>query len=80
MKKKPISINQINQNYFDKILNDYPKIKSGRKNYKKQYIRILKNILITKFYIERIKNKKNILVKKFFFKKNKNHLKLIIKK
>ena len=80
MKKKSIIVSGINQSYFDKILIDYPRIKSGRKNYKKQYIRILKNILLTKLYIESSKNKKNILSSNILFKKNKNHLKLIIKK
>ena len=33
-----------------KILKNYPNINSGRKNYKDQYIRILKNLLLAQAY------------------------------
>ncbi len=42
--------------YLKKILEKYPKLKSGRKNYLEQHKRILKNIFIVKEYY---KNKKN---------------------
>ena len=50
MLTKKISINKVNQNYLKKILKLNPKIKSGRKNYKQHYKRIIKNILLTKLY------------------------------
>ena len=45
-----ISINKMNQHYLIEILKKYPGINSGRKNYKTQYKRVLKNILITHAY------------------------------
>ena len=47
---KKISIRKMNQHYFTKILKTYPGISSGRKNYKTQYKRVLKNILMSKAY------------------------------
>ena len=50
---------KINQNYFYKLLKKYPDIGSGRKNYKFQYERILKNInLIKNFKIKKMIKKK----------------------
>ena len=48
------------QNYFYKLLKKYPKIKSGRKNYKDQYERIVRNILLTKIYFKFFKNSNDI--------------------
>ena len=48
MKKK---INWPKQDYLNKIINEYPSIISGRKNYNFFYKRIKKNIKLTlKFY------------------------------
>ena len=47
---KKISINKMNQHYLIEILKKYPGINSGRKNYKTQYKRVLKNILMSKAY------------------------------
>ena len=53
-----ISINKMNQHYLIEILKKYPGINSGRKNYKTQYIRVLKNILMSKAYNVLSKSKK----------------------
>ena len=53
-----ISINKMNQYYLIEILKKYPKINSGRKNYKTQYKRVLKNILMSKAYNELSKSTK----------------------
>ena len=55
---KKISINKMNQYYLIEILKKYPKINSGRKNYKTQYKRVLKNILMSKAYNVLSKSKK----------------------
>ena len=44
-------IKKNNQLYLKKILKENPSLSSGRKNYDTQYLRILKNILLTKMYI-----------------------------
>ena len=56
MKKKIKSVEiRINdQDYLNRIIKHYPKIKSGRKNYYDHYIRILKNVLLTKFFTQNI--------------------------
>ena len=59
---KKISINKMNQYYLIEILKKYPKINSGRKNYKSQYKRILKNknsnsIYYINFYFYNFYNK-----------------------
>ncbi len=41
-------------NYIKKLINNFPDILSGRKNYKKHHERVEKNIYLTKKY----KNKK----------------------
>jgi len=43
--------------YLEKIIKFFPQVSSGRKNYKNQHNRILKNINIVKKFIN--KNKKN---------------------
>jgi len=53
LNKKKMQIPQ----YLEKIIKLFPHIRSGRKNYKDQHIRILKNINIVKEFIK--KNKKN---------------------
>ena len=53
--KQTSKINKISQKYLYKLLKNYPGIGSGRKNYKFQYKRILKNInLIKSFEIKKI--------------------------
>ena len=47
---KKINISIFNQNYIYSIIKKYPKIASGRKSYEMQYKRVLKNILLSKFY------------------------------
>ncbi len=42
--------------YLKKIIKLFPHISSGRKNYKDQHIRILKNIDIVKKFIKKNKN------------------------
>ena len=49
-KVKKFSIKKNNQKYLKILLNNYPKISSGRKNYESQYKRVLINILLTKAY------------------------------
>ena len=39
-------------NYLYKLIKKFPEILSGRKNYKDQHLRIIKNINITKKYIK----------------------------
>ena len=46
------------RNNVKEILKKYPAINSGRKNYKTQYIRVLKNILMSKAYNVLSKSKK----------------------
>jgi len=43
--------------YLKKILKMYPKINSGRKNYKNQHIRIEKQIELIKKFIKKSYNK-----------------------
>ena len=47
---KTISIKKNNQSYLFKLIETYPKIYSGRKNYTDQYYRVLKNILLSQAY------------------------------
>ena len=54
--RQTLKIGKISQKYFYKLLKNYPDIGSGRKNYKFQYKRILKNINLIKSF----KIKKNI--------------------
>ena len=56
----------------------YPGINSGRKNYKNQYYRILKNILLSQVY-DLISKKKLDFQKKFFFKEKSKFLSIKFK-
>ena len=80
MKKKikllKIRIN--NQEYLTKIINKYPKIKSGRKNYHDHYIRVLKNTLLTKFFTKNINHIDEMFIKKFEFRTNKKLIEINI--
>ena len=73
MRKLKIQIN--NQDYIKIILKKNPNISSGRKKYKEHYIRILKNILITKEYSLILKkNLTDKIFRKNKFVKDKKHL------
>ena len=70
-------IKKNNQLYLKKILKENPSLSSGRKNYDTQYLRILKNILLTKMFISgQIYNKKKFC-KKVDFINNKEFLKIM---
>ena len=75
-KIKPLKIEINNQKYLHKIIREYPKIKSGRKNYYDHYIRVLKNILLTNFFEKNIDDAEKIFLNKFNFSYNKNFLKI----
>ena len=75
---KLIKIKILNQKYVKIIQSKYPKITSGRKNYNKQYDRVLKNILLTKKYKMQLNNKLIDIFKKSKFKKDKNYLKIFL--
>ena len=68
-----IKIKKDNQKYLKKIRQINPKIFSGRKNYKINYDRVLKNILLTKLF-KKTKNVSKFIDKKIKFKKNKNYI------
>ena len=53
------------QDYLNKIINKYPEIKSGRKNYHDHYIRVLKNTLLTKFFTQKTPSSKFLTKCKF---------------
>jgi len=73
MQKLKIQIND--QNYIKMILKKNPNISSGRKKYNEHYIRILKNILITKKYSLILKKSlTNEIFHKNKFVKNKKYL------
>ena len=56
-----MSIKKIDQKYLYDILRYYPNIGSGRKHYSAHYKRILKNILLSKFYTKnKTLNNKNL--------------------
>lgn len=66
---KYLSIKIKRQDYLRDILRLNPLISSGRKNYKKQYERILRNILLVKKYkLNRKSNKNNIFKRKKYKK------------
>ena len=70
---KTINIKKNNQKYLKEILSIYPGIDSGRKNYKDQYKRVLKNILLSKAYDMSLKNN-NTFPRNISFKENNNYL------
>ena len=79
-KIKPIRIEINDQKYLYKIIEEYPKIKSGRKNYHDHYIRVLKNILLTNFFEKNIDDTKKIFLNKLNFKYNKTSIKIDLDK
>ena len=75
---KTINIKKNDQVYLFKLIETYPKINSGRKNYKNQYYRVLKNILLSQAY-NMISKKKFNFQKKFFFKEKNKFLSINFK-
>ena len=75
---KTISIKKINQKYLYEILKKYQNINSGRKNYKSQYTRILKNIALSKAYNFTLK-KNNLIIKNITFIEKKKSISIIFK-
>tara|TARA_Y100001970_G_C14257661_1_gene876731 strand:- start:5672 stop:5902 length:231 start_codon:yes stop_codon:yes gene_type:complete len=49
---KSIKINKTSKNYLNQLIENYPNLSSGRKNYEDFEKRILKNILLTKLMIK----------------------------
>ena len=49
-------LNKKTPGYLEKIIKLFPHISSGRKNYKVQHNRILKNIAVVKEFIKKNKN------------------------
>ena len=79
-KIKSLSIKINDQRYLNKITEQYPKIKSGRKNYYNNYIRVLKNILLTNFFEKYIDSTEKIFLNKLNFKYNKTSIKIDLDK
>ena len=75
-KIKSLKVKINNQIYLNEIIEQYPKIKSGRKNYYNQYIRVLKNILLTNFFENNVGDVEKIFLNKFNFKYNKTSIKV----
>ncbi len=70
------------QNYLDKLMRFHPDIKFGRKKYKEQYIRIQKNILLSKAYkyLSKRKKKNELFFYEFNFLNKKDSVELVIKR
>ena len=74
-----ISVKKFDQFYLLEIIKKYPGINSGRKNYKSQYKRILKNILLSKAYDLFFTSKSLDFCKNGRFKENNKFLSIIFK-
>ena len=61
---------EIKNNHLYNLLKRYPKIASGRKNFKLKYLDLLKNILLTEIYIEAKKLQKKEINDICFYRKN----------
>ena len=79
-KIKPLKIEINNQKYLYKIIKEYPKIKSGRKNYYDHYIRVLKNILLINYFEKNINDIDKIFFNKLTFNYNKKSIKINLDK
>ena len=79
-KIKPIRIEINDQKYLYKLIKEYPKIKSGRKNYYSHYVRVLKNLLLTNFFKKNIDDTEKIFSNKFKFNYNKTSIKINLDK
>jgi len=76
-KIRKIKIKKNNQMYLFNIFKDYPTISSGRKNYKDQYTRVLKNLLLARAFNIITKKKNHILLDNIKFKESKSFLTII---
>jgi len=74
-----ISIKKQDQFYLLEIIKKYPGINSGRKNYKSQYKRILKNLLISQAHQVISKRKSSVLFSNYSFKENDKYLSIKFK-
>ena len=79
-KINPLRLEINDQKYLYEIIREHPKIKSGRKNYHNHYIRVLKNILLTNFFEEKIDDPEIIFLNKFNFNYNKTSIKINLDK
>ena len=79
-KIKPLRLEINDQKYLYEIIRQHPEIKSGRKNYHKHYIRVLKNILLTYFFEEKIDDSEKIFLNKLNFNYNKTYIKINLDK
>jgi len=74
-----ISIKKQDQVYLLEIIKKYPGINSGRKNYKSQYKRILKNLLMSQAYQVILKRKSSVLFSNYNFNENDKYLSIKFK-
>tara|TARA_Y100000590_G_scaffold384297_1_gene455547 strand:+ start:1544 stop:1771 length:228 start_codon:yes stop_codon:yes gene_type:complete len=74
---KYLEIKITDQKYIKIIRSLNSNIASGRKNYNKQYLRVLKNILLTKKY-KYLSSKHNFYLKKNKFQKRRNILRIML--
>ena len=74
-----ISIKKQDQVYLLEIIKKYPGINSGRKNYKSQYKRILKNLLMSQAYQVILKRKSAVFFGNYNFKENDKYLSIKFK-
>ena len=79
MKSKIFKIShKFNMSFLSKLINQYPEIKSGRKNYLEKEYELAENICLTKLYIQTKKYKLKSM-KLINFKKLKNKIILTAK-
>ena len=74
-----ISIKKQDQVYLLEIIKKYPGINSGRKNYKSQYKRILKNLLMSQAYQVILKRKSSVFFSNHSFEENDKYLSIKFK-
>ena len=75
MRNTSLKIKKNIQKYFKRILELYPHISGGRKNYTQHYSRIVKNLLLSKYFKMHFKEKTNkYLLTKLYFKDKKNSM------
>ena len=74
-----ISIKKQDQINLLEIIKKYPGINSGRKNYKSQYKRILKNLLMSQAYQVILKRKSSVFFNNSSFKENDKYLSIKFK-
>lgn len=79
MKIEKSNINKIDQSYLYLLLRKYPYLSSGRKNYKKQYSRVLKNILLAKTYSSLSNKNGDFICNNYIFKEKKRSVSIYLK-